>query len=58
MTQEGERPPHAIDGIILGGATEHVDVKPVATNASLSRRGDLGKDFVLTGQLLSCKECH
>lgn len=58
MTQEGEGPPHSIDGVILGGAMEHMDVKPVVTNAPLSRRGDLGKDFVLTGQLLSCKGCQ
>lgn len=52
MSQEGEDdPPHPIDGVTLGGDTEHVDVKPVATKASLSRRGDLGKDFVLIGQL-------
>lgn len=58
MTQEREGLPHPIDGVTLGGATEHADVKLVATNASLGRRGDLGKDFVLTGQLLSCKGCH
>lgn len=51
MAQEGEVPPHPI----LGGAMEHVDVKLVDTNAPLSRRRDLGKDFVLTGQLSSCK---
>lgn len=56
MTQEGEGPPHPIDGLILGGATEHVDAKPVATNASLSRREDLGKDFVLTGQFYPAKD--
>lgn len=31
MTQEGEGPPDPIDGVILGGAMEHMDVKLVVT---------------------------
>lgn len=58
LTREGQGPSHPIGGVALGKAMEHMDVQLVASNAPLSRRGDLGKDFVLTGQLLSCKGCQ